>query len=919
MVLQPIPTPPPESAKVDFGRVASEALAQTRTALQARHAAGASGREIVRAYTMAMDRVLCMLFAASGHEYFAHYPRLRHRCAVVAQGGYGRRELSPGSDIDLVFLYSWKATPFVETVAEKILYTLWDTGLVVGHALRNPRACVRLAARDVTVKTALLDARYICGDLGVFMDLREAVRAELLSKDGTRFLREKLEEQAARHRRYGDSVYLLQPHIKEGEGGLRDIHAALWMAKVKFKVRRLRDLVSLGIVTERELAELETSQDFLWRVRNALHFLTGTHQDQLRFEYQEDIAAQFVGSTCPAEKAVEHFMRLYYLHAAAVNRCSDVVIGRCLERARISAPRRESVRTVQEGMQIRGDVLTVTGPRVFRQRPANLLRVFREAQRHHVGLSSITKRGIREHLHLIDEGFQQDPEAVAEFLAILRGRHRVYATLREMHKHEVLIRFIPEFAGLLCLVQRDLYHIYTVDEHSLRGILELERLREGEYARACPVLTQAMREDDRTEVLLLAMLFHDIGKGHGHAHAERGAELAGTIGERLGLNADDVTQLRFLVRHHLLMSHLAQRRDIRDEDLVLEFARQVGDESTLRKLYLLTFADMKAVGPNFWNNWRGLLLGELYMRAQQLLEHNLVVDEDRGARVARVKERVRASISIAGMEPGVDEFLASLPDSYFLTTPEESMPGHAVLAARFRRRAAEGPMRERAAVEIMLRHFPEWDFSELVVCTADRPGLFSTLAGVLAAAGLSVLSARIATGHDGMVLDQFRISHGTAGEGVGEENRWDGVRQTLESALRGAVDVERLVQEWRRPRRLPPPRKGLPEPVTKVVVDNEVSREYTVLDVYTRDRVGVLFTITRALYRLGLRVHVATITTTLEQVVDVFYVTDRAGQKLQDPDRLHRIQTALMACLHQDMTDVPGPASATGGAPQWAK
>jgi [protein-PII] uridylyltransferase len=902
MASQPSPDAAAAAPPLERAFRVPDVVKQARAGLRARHQAGATGGEIVRAYTAFMDRLLATLFAIATHEYFARNPRIRHRCAIVAQGGYGRRELSPCSDVDIVFLYPWKANAFVETLAEKVLYPLWDTGLAVGHSLRNPRGCVRLAAQDLTVKTALLDARFICGDVSVFGELERAIRAELLSgRDGARFVREKLKEQAERHHRCGDSIYLLQPHVKEGAGGLRDIHTALWLAKVKFKVRRFRDLVTLGIITEGEVAELEASQDFLWRVRNALHFLTGTHEDQLRFEYQDRIAVEIAGHDGPPEETVEHFMRLYYLHAAAVGRLSEAVVARCVERVRSPGAGTAPVRAVRDGMQVRGNVLSVTGPRVFRQSPSNLIRVFAEAQRQAAVLSRLTKRHIREHLHLIDERVRRDPEAVEAFLDVLRGPHRVYEALDEMHRHGVLVHFIPEFASLFCLGRRDPYHVYTVDEHSLRGILELERLRAGAYAPSCPLLTQVMREDDKVEILLLAMLFHDIGKGKGRGHSEEGARLVAGIAERLGLNTDDAAQLTLLVRNHLLMSNLAQRRDVHDDGMVLSFAKQLGDVSTLRKLYLLTFADMKAVGPGYWNNWRDHLLGELYVRTGQMLERDVSIEEHRKARLQRVKARVRKAMGRAAVGRTVDAadveaFLASMPESYFLASREDGIPAHVALVARFRSRLAENG----AVVETMVRHFPEWDYSEFTVCTKDRPGLFSTFAGVLAAAGLNVASARIATGADGTVLDEFRISHAERRELVLEERLWSRVRETLEGALRGEVDVEALVRRSRRPTLLGKRRKGFQEPKTGVAVDNTVSAAYTVLDVYAADRIGLLFTITRCLYHLGLQTHLAKITTTIDQVLDVFYVTDEEGRKVEEAGRLDAITAELTKRLLED-------------------
>ncbi len=883
-------------SQLELDRLTRIVLEHGRTSLRSRHAAGGSGREIIEGFTQLIDRLVTTLFLGATHEYVSRQPRLKYRCAVMAQGGYGRRELSPYSDIDLVFLYPWKVTPYVESVAQRILYNLWDGGLQVGHALRNPRACLRLGARDFTIRTALLDARYVCGDLAVFHEFKEAVQAELLTKQGSRFMQHKLAETAERRRRYGESVYLLQPHLKEGEGGLRDWHTALWMAKVKFKIRHFRDLLSLGVLTERELAEFEVSQDFLWRVRNALHFEAGSYQDTLTFEYQEPIAASFGYHDTQRERGVERFMRFYYMHAATVHRFSDAIISRCIERTRTLTSGNGPARTIQPGMMVRGGVLSVTGANVFRQNPANLMRVFAEAQRHNVRLSSITKKHIRDQLPVLDDAMRRAPDTVSAFLDILGGPTRVYDTLHEMHKQGVLVQFIPEFANLLCRVQRDLYHIYTVDEHSLRGVLELERLRAGDYARDCPLLMQVVREEEGIEILFLAMLFHDIGKGHGHGHSERGATIVRAIAERLRLNPDAADQLEFLVRQHLLMSDLAQRRDIQDESMVRGFAEKVGDTSTLRKLYLLTFADMKAVGPTFWNNWRNMLLGELYVRTARTLNHGVPAEDDRGARVARVKERLRRMLPSEKAHPGLESFLAAMPARYFLTTPEDSMPSHVMLVDRFRAAAAE----TEGFTTTALRHFPERDHSVFTVCTANRPGVFSKVAGSLAAAGLNVIGAHITTSTDDIVLDVFRISHVEPREAILEEHRWERVRRNLEGAIRGDIDVEALVEQSRRaPFRSPTGRKGLPPVATSVVVDNEISRDYTVLDVYTEDRIGVLFAITNCLYRLGAEIHLAKITTTLNQVLDVFYVTDGDGRKLTSVEGLRDIERTLVERLQR--------------------
>ncbi len=598
----------------DWGEQSLTYLQAVKARLFAEHQQGASGTAIVRAYTAAMDHLLATLYEHAAAAYAARFARLDHRFAVVAQGGYGRGELNPGSDIDLLFLYPFKREPFVEYVSERILYTLWDTRLTVGNAVRNVRECARLAAQDFKVKTALLDSRFLCGDQALYRDFAAAMDRDVLKRGSDRFFAEKLAENAERHARYGDSVYLLEPQLKEGEGGLRDLHTAMWLAKVKFKTNTLVELVQKSVITEREREEMEAARDFLFRVRNALHFLSGKHQDQLTFEYQERIAADLGFTDTATVQGVEHFMRTYYLHAATVNRFADQIIERCIEKRRpYFGFGRGRPRQIRPGVTIADGVLSLDGAEALEADPSNFLRIFGDAQRHDVRIAATTKRLLRAHLHLIEP--HRDAPAMSEaFFEILRGKQRVYETLRDMHRAGVLGAYLPEFGALLCMVLHDLYHIYTVDEHSLRGIHELERLRAGEHKAIAPMLTQVMRDADRVEILFLGMLLHDIGKGHGGGHSERGAGMVEAVAKRLRLNTDDAAQLKFLVANHLHMSHLAQRRDIHDQRLVIEFARRVETLDNLKKLYLLTFADMRAVGPKIWNNWHDMLLSELYMQ-----------------------------------------------------------------------------------------------------------------------------------------------------------------------------------------------------------------------------------------------------------------------------------------------------------------
>ncbi len=886
--------PAPTGEIAGAGDVARVFLGRVRTEVRERHERGDGGLVVVAAYTAAVDRLIGYLFASARTNFLTRYPRINQRCTLIAQGGYGRGELNPGSDIDLLFLYPWKVNPYVETVAEVILYALWDAGLAVGHALRNMRECANMAARDLKAKTAILDARYLCGDEGLCAEFDARMLEEVWTHEPTRFFKEKLAESVERHQRTGDSVYLLQPQLKEGQGGLRDLHTALWMAKVKFKVRSLRELVTRGVLAEDPLAELEAALDFLWRVRNALHLATDAHQDQLTFELQERLAPALGFGVGRA--GVETFMRAYFGHATTVNRFSDMLISRCVQQPEPYRGQQANARLIRDGMRIQGRTLAVTGPELFQREPAAVVQVFAEAQRHGATLAPATREHIRAALPLLAT-VRESAAVTNAFLGILRANGHVYETLFEMHKLGVLKTVIPEFGNLDCLIAHDPFHIYTVDHHSLIGVRELERLRAGEFAREVPGLTQVMREVAQPELLILGMMFHDVGKGHGDDHSGRGARMMRDIADRLGLNVDERAACEFLVQHHLLMSHLAQRRDVHDDQLVTEFCRTVGTVENLLRLYLLTFADMRAVGPGVWNNWRDTLLAELYVRGREFFEKGVFEPEDRSARAARIRQRVAASLPPPA-QGAATACLASLPESYLLSTPEQTIAVHVDLRRRFEAEEAAGA---KPALATLLVHSPERGSSEFAVCTRDRPGLFAMLSGGLAANGLNILAARIATSTDGVALDAFRISH-PEGDAEVEQGRWERVEQMLRGVLAGEIDMEELVQRAQRPSILT--RRRRRRVATTVEIDNRASDRYTVLDVYTGDRVGLLFTITNCLYHLWLQIHLAKITTMVEQVLDVFYVTDHEGRKIEDPVRLEHIRQRLTQVLEPETPDM---------------
>ncbi len=885
----------------DAGVVAREFVAACRSECRTRHEAGAGGRAVVAAYTDAIDHLIGWLFVSATHHYQSKNPRVNQRCTIVAQGGYGRGELNMQSDIDLLFLYPWKVNPYAETVAEIVIPALFDAGLQVGAAMRNVRECTRLAARDLKVKTALLDARYLCGDPEPYAEFDDRVIDEVWTPNQQAFFRDKARASEERHAKHGASVYLLQPQLKDGLGGLRDLHTALWAAKIRFKVRSFRELIPLGVLGEQDVADLDQALDFLWGVRNAMHFATDRHQDLLSYEMQ-DVLAPGLGFGAGRE-GVKAFMRRYYAEATTVHRLVEAISARCLQATQPVRYTVPAARVIRPGMRIQGGALAVTGREVFVEAPATMIEVFAEAQRHGVPLALGTTQLLREHVDVLAAA-RADPAVGVAFLGVLRARVRIADTLLQMHALGVLGAVFPEFRHLEWLITHDPFHIYTVDHHSLLGVRELELVREGRVADAVPQVTEVARELPQPELLFLGMMFHDAGKGHGDDHSGRGARMMAEVGSRLGLNEDERAACVFLVEHHLLLSRLAQQRDIADDQLVIDFCRTCGTVQNLQRLYVLTYADMRAVAPGIWNNWRGMLVTELYRRAFEFFEKDVFEPEDRGARAARSRRRVLEAAPPSSRLV-MQRFVDAMPDSYFLSTPEEVMQSHGELRRRLEQAEAAG---ERLALATQVQAYPAREFTEYAVCTRDRPGLFSMLSGVLAAHGMNILAARIDTSRDGVALDAFRVSHEGADATLDRE-RWERVEGTLRAVLAGEQDVEALVNRTRKPSLLDRKRRPV---ATRVEIDDAASSQYTVLDVYAADRVGLLFTITNCLFHLGVRIHLAKITTMVDEVLDVFYLTDREGRKIEEPQRLALIREGVLHALAPARHGDPAPAAATG-------
>ena len=864
---------------------AREFLEHFREELKRGHREGEDGTRVVHSITSMTDALVTGLFTALSDD--LQITGKSGELSLVAIGGYGRGELNPYSDLDLMFLYSGKETKRVEEVANRLLYFLWDLRLDVGYSVRTLSDCVEMSNNDTTVKTALLDARLLTGNEPLFRELKKTMVTQVLAKRSDAFITEKLEELKKRREKYGSSVYILEPNLKEGEGCLRDLHTAMWVAKIKYKVDEPRELVIKGVLSEEEVGMYFAALDYLWRIRNELHYLAGRKNDQLTFDAQTSMARFFGYQDRGNVLAVEQFMQDFYLHANRVEHFSSVLITKCSQREEGASKILGyfTRRPVGEGFYVMKGELVVPDETIIDKDPIRLIRIFELAQKQGVSIALGTKSLIRENLDLVNDKFRRSKEAHVSFFNILQSEKGVAQTLQLMHHLGFLNRFIPEFERIYCKVQHDAYHIYTVDTHTLFAVDEIAKLWRGEHKETLPLLTELALEVDKRWLLLLAVMLHDVGKGAGGGHAEIGAELSKTVARRMGLTKEDSERLQFLVRNHLLLAHIAQRRDLHDERMIIQFARQMEKSENLKLLYLLTYADIRAVGPEVWTEWKSLLLQELYEKAFQVLERGDFKLEASGDRVRRVKRAIYDLLVTDYPPQPVKDELQALSTRHLLSYTPEIIAGHMKTLLLL-----------SSSNTLVLKpvHEVEKGYTNCTVCTYDVPGLFSMITGVMAANGMNILGAQIHTNRNEKVLDILQVNS-PQGFVITDENRWARLESDLRQVLEGEVRVSALVAKRHRPSILS--EKVTPTVPARVDIDNEVSSDYTVIDIYAHDKVGLLYSITSTLTRLGLYIGVSKISTKVDQVADVFYVKDIFGQKISDPDKLEEIRRELLTAI----------------------
>jgi [protein-PII] uridylyltransferase len=865
------------------------ALAQGRTVIRQRFEAGTPALATRQSIAFLTDQIVRLAHDFTVNRvYRLPNPTAAEKLSIVAVGGYGRGEMAPFSDVDLLFLFPYKQTPWGEQVVEYMLYLLWDLGLKVGHATRSVDECIRLSLADVTIRTAILEQRWIWGDQELAQQLKARFQSEICAKTGPDFIEKKLAERDDRHRRMGDSRYVVEPNIKEGKGGLRDLHTLVWIAKYVYSVDDVGELVGRGLLTAEEYRRFNQAMEYLWTVRIHLHYITGRAEERLTFDTQTEIAKAMHYADRPGRRDVERFMKKYYLIAKEVGDLTRIFAAALEERHKKKKPLaaiRAKIKRLKtlDGFEIEGGRVNVRSEALFEKQPIKMLRLFHLAQEQGLDIHPEALRLVRRSLKLIDAKLRNDPDANRLFMEMLCSVNDPETTLRRLNEAGVLGRFVPDFGRVVAQTQHDMYHTYTVDEHTIRAIGILSNIESGALKEDHPLSVHVIKEVVSRRVLYVAVLLHDIAKGRGGDHSILGEKVAQKLGPRFGLTPAETETVAWLVRWHLAMSATAFKRDIADPKTVIDFAQLVQSPERLRLLLCLTVADIRAVGPNVWNGWKGQLLRELYYRAEEYLSGGFT-GRGRDQRIADTKEKVRALLS-DWPKAEIDRLMKRHYENYWYSNDAETIARHARLM-----RTADAEKRALTTDTIADRFRAVTEFT---LYAPDHPGLFARVAGAMAASGANIVDAKIFTTNDGMALDTFVIQD-LDGAPFDKPDRLKKLNTAIERALSGDLKLRSAIA---------PEKPGLPsrarvfkvEP--RVLIDNIASNRWTVIEVNGRDRPGFLYDVTRGLYDLNLTIGSAHIATYGERAVDVFYVQDLTGMKLTDKRRLQQIEKNLLKRL----------------------
>ncbi|QDC01897.1 [protein-PII] uridylyltransferase [Mesorhizobium sp. 8] len=841
-----------------------------------------------------MDEIVRALYDfAVTHVYRTRNPSAAERMAIVAVGGYGRGTLAPGSDIDLLFLLPYKQTPWGEQVVEYMLYMLWDMGLKVGHATRNIDECLRLARGDITISTALLEARFLWGEEPLYDEMVRRFDHEVVRVTGPEYVQAKLAERDARHAKGGESRYVVEPNVKDGKGGLRDLQTLYWIGKYFYRVPTGAELVEKGVFTGAEYREFVKADDFLWAVRCHMHFLTGKAEERLHFDIQREIAERLGYTSHPGLSAVERFMKHYFLIAKDVGDLTRIFCAALEEEQAKHVPgfnrliagfsRRKRKLAGTSDFIVDNERINIADEQVFRRDPVNMLRLFWFADKHGLEYHPDALKLLTRSLGLVDRTLRRDPEANRLFLDVLTSDRNPELNLRRMNEAGLLGRLIPDFGKIVAMMQFNMYHHYTVDEHLIRCIGVLAEIEHGDSQDIHPLSHSLMPGlKKRREALYVAVLLHDIAKGRPEDHSTAGAKIARRICPHMGLSAADTETVAWLVENHLLMSMTAQTRDLNDRKTITDFADVVQSVERLKLLLILTVCDIRGVGPGVWNGWKGQLLRNLYYETELLLTGGFS-ELSRAERAVAARENLAGALA-AWPEAERRRIVRLHYENYLLTVDLADQLRHAEFI-----READAAGRKLAT---MVKTHQFEAVTEITVLAQDHPRLLSVIAGACAAAGGNIVDAQIFTTSDGRALDTILINREFEHD-EDERRRAMRVGKLIEDMLSGKAFLPEMIATRTRPKRgqkvfrIPP----------RAAIRNALSNRFSVVEVEGLDRPGLLSEITGTLSDLSLDIASAHITTFGEKVIDTFYVTDLTGQKIEGAAREKAIRQRLIATL----------------------
>ena len=840
-------------------------------------------RKAISSYAFLTDCLVTSAWKfATEIQFPSHNPTEAEKLSIISVGGYGRREMAPFSDVDLLFLTPYKMTPWSENVIETVLYLLWDLKLKVGHSSRSIKDCLRLGSDDYTIRTAMLEHRFVCGDINLASQLNEKLWKNLFSGTAKDFISAKLKERENRHEKHGQR-YMVEPNVKEGKGGLRDLQSLYWIAKYVYQTQNISDLVDLNVFRSDEYLQFEQAEEFLWAVRCQMHHLADRAIEQLSFDLQVEVASAMGYHDSRDQRAVEIFMQDYFRHATRVGDLTRIFLTSLeavhakdeplLERIFKRKPK------IDKNYIVIHNRLAIKSEKEFLTNPINLLKLFSEALRTGLLIHPNAMRLVSANLAMVNNEFRASTEAQQIFLELLLKHGNPERALRRMNELGFLAKFIPEFEPIVAMMQFNMYHSYTVDEHTIQCLKTLAQIEKGELVEELPIASSILKDGVNRKVIYIALLLHDIGKGRSDDHSILGAKIAKQVSPRLGLNKQETETVEWLVRYHLLMSDMAQKRDISDPRTVRDFAKAVQSVKRLNLLTVLTVCDVRSVGPDTWNNWKATLIRQLYAETKAILEQGAEA-LNRENRMTEAKKALREKLSEWDNKDIKIETGRHYPP-YWQGFQVDAQFAFAKL------------LRNLGADEIKIELTPDTDRDATRICFAlsDHPGIFSRLAGALALVGANVVDARSYTSKDGFATAAFWIQDGDGSPY--NQARFSRLRRMIEKTLSGEVITREAIKERDKFKKR---EKAFKVP-TSITFDNEGSEIYTIIEVDTRDRPGLLFDLTRTLANMNVYIASAVIATYGEQVVDSFYVKDMFGLKFHSESKQKKLEQNLRQAI----------------------